>query len=190
MSLVKLCLNFRDTSLLLNCIVYVSIWTNHVCFWNWSVHCLWENSLLKSYRFHISQTYNNNVLLQNTKYIPAYKILVFKILSKIFSFELVLIWLCWAGFVMWIYVFQFCLNSAMRHQSNLNEHCKGVFLANLKEWFVFWETDFETIWIYACFQYTTYHAANVVFNTVNCCDKIEIENDDWNPAIHVLVLCM
>ena len=41
-----------------------------------------------------------------------------------------------------------------------------MFIANFKQAFVCWEIHFETIWIYACFQYSAqFHAAKMVFNT-------------------------
>ena len=66
------------------------------------------------------------------KNFPAYKILNFKILSKTFLFDLIIIWVYSPLFVLWISRFP-------RHRSNFFEPCRGVFIANFKDAFTYWE---------------------------------------------------
>ena len=107
-----MCLNFKYTSLLLNCIVSMSFWTNHVCFGNFLKFVI---SSLPKEEFIFSKvtdsTFPKHIIIiyysKIQKHFPTYKILNFKILSKMFLLELVIIWLCSA--VMWISGFPYFL---------------------------------------------------------------------------------
>ena len=63
-------------------------------------------------------------------------------------------------------------------------------IANFRQAFVSWGIHFESIWIYAYFQYSTWliHAANVVFNTAKRlkvaprAEKTEVFRKGWNFA--------
>ena len=117
---------------------------------------------------HIIIMYHSKI----QKYFPAYNILDFKILSKMFLLELVIIWLCSAvmrisGFPYFPLLLKFSNKTPRQSFWTLSRRVYRKLF------------HFESIWIYACFQYNTwFHAANVVFITVITLNRIHVENDD------------
>ena len=111
--------------------------------------------------------------------LPHKKLLNFIILSKIVLFELIVIWLVWLVLfcgALGFHIFQYFLNLAVKHQSNFLNLAKAFLLLTLRK-HLCWQIHFKSIWIYACFKYSTwFHAANVVFDTANRRNRKDLLN--------------